>query len=51
MLQTRARALKAEGRSVNEAADAIAKERQAQYANRQPARIAPAARVAYREAP
>jgi glyoxylase-like metal-dependent hydrolase (beta-lactamase superfamily II) len=50
-VQTRARELKAKGQSVDAAMEAVTKELQAKYANQAPARIGPAVRVAFNEAP
>jgi len=50
-LQRRARELKAQGKTRDEAADLIARELQPAYEGRQPGRIAAAARIAYSEAP
>ena len=50
-IQTRVRALKAEGKNADEAADIITRELQSQYQTRQPARIGPAVEAAFGEAP
>jgi glyoxylase-like metal-dependent hydrolase (beta-lactamase superfamily II) len=49
-VQTRARALKAQGRTVDQTIETVTKEIQPKYANQAPARIGPAVRVAYMEA-
>ena len=50
-VQTRARELKTQGQTVDAAVETITKELQPQYADKTPARIGPAVRVAYNEAP
>jgi glyoxylase-like metal-dependent hydrolase (beta-lactamase superfamily II) len=50
-IQTRARELKRQGRTVDAAVETLTRELQPNYADRAPARIGPAVRVAYTEAP
>jgi glyoxylase-like metal-dependent hydrolase (beta-lactamase superfamily II) len=50
-VQTRARELKAQRQSADTAVETITKELQPRYTDRAPARIGPAVRVAYNEAP
>jgi glyoxylase-like metal-dependent hydrolase (beta-lactamase superfamily II) len=50
-VQTRARDLKMHGQTVDAAVETITKELQPRYADKAPARIGPAVRVAYNEAP
>jgi glyoxylase-like metal-dependent hydrolase (beta-lactamase superfamily II) len=50
-VQTRARELKGKGIGVEAAMETVSKELQAKYANQAPARIGPAVRAAYHEAP
>jgi glyoxylase-like metal-dependent hydrolase (beta-lactamase superfamily II) len=50
-VQTRSRELKAQRQSVDTAVETITKELQAKYADKSPARIGPAVRAAYSEAP
>jgi glyoxylase-like metal-dependent hydrolase (beta-lactamase superfamily II) len=50
-VQARARTLKAGGQTVEQAVESVTKELQPKYASQQPARIGPAVRAAYDEAP